>query len=54
MIHLLVILLLTISCRNMFVRVRKSVTINDTLAGMDVKDIIKLKNEVNTITAQGI
>ena len=39
---------------HIFVRVRKRVTINDTLAGMDVKDIIKLTNEVNTTTAQGM
>ena len=39
---------------HIFVRVRKSVTINDTLAGIDVKDIIKLRNEVDTTTTQGM
>ena len=38
---------------HMFVRVRKRVTINDTLAGMDEKDIMKLTNEVDTTTEQG-
>ena len=39
---------------HIFVRVRKRVTINDTLAGIDVKDIMKLRKDVDTTTPQGM
>ena len=39
---------------HIFVRVRKRVTINDTLAGIDENDIIKLRNDVDTTTTPGM
>ena len=48
------VILRTLSWMHIFVRVRKSVTIKDTLAGIDEKDIIKLRKEVDTTTTQGM